>query len=91
MGTEQELFEQMSARLRLPAYFGWNWDALSECLRDMRWAPADHYLIVIERSALALREHAEDRDTLLEILGRVGHHWGQSPDRPGRSFNSLLL
>ncbi|MFJ9691576.1 barstar family protein [Kitasatospora sp. NPDC101183] len=87
MGDEQGVHEQMSAHLRFPAYFGWNWDALSDCLRDMAWAPADHYLIVIERSALVLRE----RGTLLGILDRAGRHWGHRLDQPGRSFNSLLL
>ncbi|MEV4560216.1 barstar family protein [Kitasatospora sp. NPDC049285] len=91
MGDAQGVFEQMSARLRLPAYFGWNWNALSDCLRDMGWAPADHYLIVIERSALMLQESAEGRETLLEILNHAGRHWGHNPDRPGKSFNSLLL
>ncbi|MFI6444497.1 barstar family protein [Kitasatospora sp. NPDC050543] len=91
MGDEQGLFEQMSARLRFPVYFGWNWNALSDCLRDMGWAPADHYLIVIERSALMLQECAEDRETVLKILERAGRHWGHSLDHPGKSFNSLLL
>ncbi|MFD7450574.1 barstar family protein [Kitasatospora sp. NPDC059827] len=91
MGDEQRLFEQISVRLRFPVYFGWNWNALSDCLRDMRWAPADHYLLVIERSALMLQECSEDREILLRILNTAGRHWGHSMDQPGKSFNSLLL
>ncbi|MFE7594633.1 barstar family protein [Kitasatospora sp. NPDC057512] len=91
LGDEQRLFEQLSIHLRLPAYFGWNWDALADCVRDLAWVPADHYLLVIERSALMLRDHPEDRATLLRILDTAGRHWGHSLDRPGKSFNTLLL
>ncbi|MFF2078302.1 barstar family protein [Kitasatospora sp. NPDC058162] len=91
MGNEQGLFEQMSVRLRFPVYFGWNWNALSDCLRDLKWVPADHYLIIIERSALMLQECAEDRETLLGILNTAGRRWGREMDQSGKSFNSLLL
>ncbi|MEV7024746.1 barstar family protein [Kitasatospora sp. NPDC093558] len=91
MCDEQGLFEQMSVRLRFPVYFGWNWNALSDCLRDMKWAPADHYLIVIERSAHMLQEYPEDRETLLRILNTAGRCWGHGIGQPGTSFNALLL
>ncbi|WP_256387289.1 barstar family protein [Kitasatospora sp. MMS16-BH015] len=91
MGTEQGLLEETSTRLGLPVYFGWNWDALSDCLRDMAWAPADHYLLVIERSALVLRECTEARQIFLGILDTAGRYWGLGLDHPGKSFNALLL
>jgi RNAse (barnase) inhibitor barstar len=31
---EGELFDALTAALALPDYFGRNWDALDECLRD---------------------------------------------------------
>ncbi|MFE2915240.1 barstar family protein [Kitasatospora indigofera] len=91
MGDEQAVFEHLSACLRFPVYFGWNWNAVADCLRDMKWVPADHYLVVIERSALVLQEWDEDREILLRILNTAGRRWGQGLDRPGKSFNSLLL
>ncbi|MFQ6331898.1 barstar family protein, partial [Nocardia sp. CWNU-33] len=91
VSDEQKLFEQMNGRLRLPVYFGWNWNALSDCLRNMGWAPADHYLLVIERSALMLQDCPEDREVFLGILDTAGRYWGHSMDCPGKSFNSLLL
>jgi hypothetical protein len=31
------LFDALRKCLQLPSYFGSNWDALSECLRDLSW------------------------------------------------------
>ncbi|MEU8923267.1 barstar family protein [Kitasatospora sp. NPDC048545] len=87
-GTDEVL---LSVRLRLPAYFGWNRDALADCLRDLAWLPADHYLLAVERSALLLRECPEARETIFRVLETAGRHWARRPDLPGRSFNSLLL
>jgi RNAse (barnase) inhibitor barstar len=91
IADEQRLFEELNASLRFPVYFGWNWDAVSDCLRDLSWLPADHYLIVVEHSALLLRDSADDRATLLAVLERAGRHWSRCWERPGRSFNVLLL
>jgi len=33
--TPERLFDELSSSLDLPDYFGRNWDALDECLRDL--------------------------------------------------------
>jgi hypothetical protein len=32
-----ELLDRLATQLSFPEYFGSNWDALSECLRDLSW------------------------------------------------------
>lgn len=39
--SEKGLLDAVSQAMRFPGYFGKNWDALDECLRDMAWLPAD--------------------------------------------------
>ena len=34
---KEELFKQLRNKLNLPDYFGFNWDALFDCLRDFHW------------------------------------------------------
>ncbi|VVJ19728.1 Uncharacterised protein [Amycolatopsis camponoti] len=93
-GSEDELFGQFSDALRFPAYFGWNWDALSDCLRDLNWLPADRYLVVVEEPMRLLGGDAEGRRTLLGILGRAAREWANPLGRPGNAgvpFRTVLL
>lgn len=34
---KQKVLGVLASGLRFPSYFGWNWDALDECLRDLSW------------------------------------------------------
>ncbi|MEV0375500.1 barstar family protein [Streptomyces sp. NPDC050636] len=36
-----EFMERCARSLRLPDWFGRNWDALADCLTDLSWCPAD--------------------------------------------------
>jgi hypothetical protein len=69
------VFEEFSKTLKFPAYFGWNWPALSDCIRDLDWIPADRYLLLIENPSLLLRSEAEERDVLFRILAQAGNDW----------------
>jgi hypothetical protein len=37
IATKQALLEALANVLIFPAYFGFNWDALFDCLRDFNW------------------------------------------------------
>lgn len=44
---DQALLRAIAEAFGFPDYFGANWDALDECLRDMSWAPAAGYVLVV--------------------------------------------
>jgi RNAse (barnase) inhibitor barstar len=46
LSGRRELFQVLRGSLGLPDYFGENWDALSECLRDLSWIKARRVVIV---------------------------------------------
>ncbi len=43
---KDELFRQLGKSLVFPDYFGFNWDALFECLRDFSWIKERNIAIV---------------------------------------------
>lgn len=42
------ILDQLAATGRFPHWFGRNWDALSDCLVDLSWLPAEGYLVLVE-------------------------------------------
>ncbi len=72
--------------LRLPDWFGDNWDALADCLEDLSWRPAPGHVIlwrgVSRFAAAAPNEFA----TALEIFRNAAKYCKQR----GRLFIALL-
>ena len=44
--SKTELFNILYKSLMLPDYFGFNWDALSDCLQDFHWITQQGILLV---------------------------------------------
>lgn len=75
--TRDELLRELVAGLELPEYFGSNWDALDECLRDLHWLTAKR-IVVIHEVMPQLPE--ESLRAYLEILERAIRHWRRNED-----------
>ncbi|MET8091928.1 barstar family protein [Micromonospora sp. NPDC005220] len=90
MTDADHTFYEFSDALLFPGYFGWNWNALSDCLRDLHWLPADGYLVVIENVQRLLSNSAEDRHILFQILWQAVERWA-SPLGGVVPFTVLLL
>jgi RNAse (barnase) inhibitor barstar len=58
--------------LQFPGYFGFNWDALSDCLRDLHWIPARE-VVMLHRDLPSISE--SDLRTYLEILAESVQSW----------------
>lgn len=78
--SKRALLAIYAQSLRLPDYFGWNWDALEEALRDLSWLEprpnaegTDPSLtgVAIVHDAIPLRNGSADRRTYLEILSQL--------------------
>ncbi|NYI07239.1 barstar family protein [Allostreptomyces psammosilenae] len=76
MLDSQGVFEEFSRAFEFPVYFGWNWNALNDCLGDLGWMPSRRYLVVVGDAGLVLSREPERRSTLLEILNHQGGCWG---------------
>ena len=49
--TEKKAFKIIADVMQFPDYFGYNLDALDECLSDMSWIPAKGYLLVLNKTS----------------------------------------
>ncbi|WP_229890739.1 barstar family protein [Streptomyces mashuensis] len=94
MLTSDGVFEEFWEGFRFPDYFGWNWNALLDCLRDLHWRPADRYLTVISNSGRLLSGAPDEREIFFKTLHRVAMEWANPHGKPGGKgvpFNLLLF
>ena len=73
-----DLLDALAQAMQFPEYFGRNWDALDECLRDMSWLPAKGYVLFL-RDARRLWQQASDAaGQLVETWLFTAEEWGRS-------------
>jgi len=77
--SKQKLLCVLADKLRFPAYFGHNWDALEECLGDLSWLP-EELIVAIVHSDLPFSPRGENRTAYVSILER----WVASAPARGR-------
>lgn len=77
--SKQKLLRMLSQQFQFPAYFGHNWDALEECLRDLSWLPAGN--IKVHHQDIPLSPGSQDRQTYLQILQSAAAFWMESGKR----------
>lgn len=66
------LFNEFGAVFQFPNYFGENWDAFEECLRDLSWLNYEAIVLVItDTENLLLNAVSKDFCILVEILNGV--------------------
>lgn len=73
LNDERSLFAWYSSALRFPDYFGANWDAFDECMRDLSWI--NERKIVVFHENLPLAGNLIAQRTYLEVLAYVIEDW----------------
>ena len=58
-----------------PGYFGFNWDALRDCLRDFSFAPASGYILSILNSEQLRLNLPVEYQTMHDIFEEVSKVW----------------
>ncbi len=81
--STKQLFELLSRLLVLPSYFGFNWNALFDCLRDFHWVNEKDVVIVHDE----LPElNASEMKIYLEVLSDAVADW-----RPGERHSLKVV
>ncbi|WP_417556076.1 barstar family protein [Microbacterium sp.] len=92
------LFDEFSAALQFPYYFGENWAAFQECISDMEWLPpAAGYVLLITNAEEVLADGSElDLQIFWRTLQDAASTYalpvddGESWDRGPVSFRVVL-
>jgi hypothetical protein len=69
--SKQKLLAILAEKLRFPGYFGWNWDALEECLGDLSWLPPGERVAIVHED-LPFGAGGDNRGIYLSILAAAG-------------------
>lgn len=72
---KDDLLAALAIALKLPEWFGHNWDALVDCLCDLSWKPAPGYVLFVEGYDALRAALAGDFDTVVEIFAEVADYW----------------
>jgi hypothetical protein len=63
---KRDLLRALASKLKFPRYFGQNWDALEECLRDLSWLGESAGVVLVHKY-MPLADEGQRR-TYLDIL-----------------------
>ena len=74
--SKKQLLQELSEKLKFPTYFGFNWDALSDCLRDFHWLN-EKQIILVHSDLPVLTD--SDTKLYLELLLYAIQDWNQDP------------
>jgi len=88
------VFTQFYEAMRLPDYFGWNWDALRDCLSDLHWLDAQHFLLTVDDTDAVLSARPDERRFFFRALQRSAYFWAAQPELPGQdrtTFQVVML
>lgn len=69
ISNKADLMNFISLLFGFPDYFGKNWDALSDCLDDLKWQNRDIEL-VIKNSDDLLNEEKDAREIFFELINK---------------------
>ncbi|MGI5448707.1 barstar family protein [Streptomyces sp. CA-243310] len=89
--SKAELMRRLGEALRVPEWFGGNWDALADALIDLSWLPAAPGRLVAVTSWRGYeRARPADWETLREILEEAVDFWAREDDGPSSPLTVLL-
>ncbi|MFD3557347.1 barstar family protein [Streptomyces goshikiensis] len=91
MPDEVSTFQHFSEALKFPEYFGWNWNAFYDCVRDLNWLSADHRILIIGSVESILSQDDDGRKKFFGSLWRAGQHWSYTKRPEGVTLTKLSI
>lgn len=74
-GNGSGLIAMLAEAFEFPDYFGGNWDAVNDCLRDLEWLPAENYALVVNGSGELWQTAPEAAGALIASWQLAAESW----------------
>ena len=94
--TVDDFFNEVSAALQFPLYFGENWNAFNDCINDLEWLGGEGYVLLVNDAPFLLCEaDGEDFHILVKMLSLATEQWLEPNkywprNRPPTPFHTVL-
>ena len=72
---KDSLLTAIGRAMAFPEWYGHNFDALSDCLADLGWRPAEGYLVLLEHCDGIHGRAEEDFITTLQVFEQAANEW----------------
>ena len=72
---KQSFLQKMAEVMRFPDYFGYNWDALEECITDLDWCPAARYILIYDYPEAFSKAEPDQWKIAYDILRSAVEYW----------------
>lgn len=87
--SKDDFMRKVSALFNFQDYFGGNWDALEECLKDFSWGAEQDILIFYDQPEVFLNSDPGEARIAFDILRSVAEHQKNKQDIPALVFLHL--
>ena len=72
---------RLAKALHCPPYFGMNWDALSDCMRDLSWLNDNGWVVLLLNGQEFAAKNHDDFTIAVDVLQTAAEYW-QSRAKP---------
>jgi RNAse (barnase) inhibitor barstar len=72
---DRQLFAFLAEALGFPDYFGHNWDAVDESLRDLSWLPGTGYVLFVDHATRLWERGHKTAGALVETWQTAACEW----------------
>jgi RNAse (barnase) inhibitor barstar len=73
--VELSMLRQIDQEFHFPDYFGYNWNAVDECIQDLSWLPAKGYCCFLLNSNEFESFDKEEFDIMLQVFESACEAW----------------
>ena len=77
ISSEGQLFNELNNKIKFPDYFGFNWNAVYDCLRDFHWIKQKKIVLIHDELP---KLNQEILSTYLRVLAAAVQDW-QAEDK----------